>query len=162
MKSHPNDGLKNWRKTYGSFPFPWQNVWFSNSRHPDSNPQTMRKRSLEINITTYTFVNPRGPTSFQNKVPKSAKKSRTIQAWTSKCPSLRSPMSQDRPRVPQDAKVKPPSMPNNRLRYQEYSEIGPKGDPTSWKMDPGIMRMPTSAKADLCNTSFAKCLVFQF
>ena len=42
------------------------------------------------------------------------KKIMEIRAWASKCPLLCSPMSQDRPRVPQDAKVKPPSMPTKQ------------------------------------------------
>ena len=36
-----------------------------------------------------------------------------IQAWTSQGPSLCSSMSQDRPRVLQDAKVEAPSLPND-------------------------------------------------
>ena len=36
-----------------------------------------------------------------------------------------------------------------------------QGHPKSWKMDPGIMRIPTSVKVEFCNTSLAKCLVFQ-
>ena len=36
-----------------------------------------------------------------------------IQAWTPQGPSLCPPMSQDRPRVPQDAKVEAPIMPND-------------------------------------------------
>ena len=39
------------------------------------------------------------------------------QAWTSKCPFLCSPVSQSRPGLPQDAEVKPPSLPNNRFGY---------------------------------------------
>ena len=38
-----------------------------------------------------------------------------IQAWALMPSSLCSPMSQDRPRVPQDAKVEAPSMPNDKL-----------------------------------------------
>ena len=85
------------------------------------------------------------------------------QAWTSKCPFLCSPLSQDRPRVLQDAKVKPPSMQNNRFGYQKCQdphENWSQGHPKSWKMEPGIMRMPTSTKIDFCNTPLIKCLVF--
>ena len=46
-----------------------------------------------------------------------------IQACTSKCPFLYSPMSQDRPRVPQDAKVEAPSMPNDIHGYQNPPKI---------------------------------------
>ena len=46
-------------------------------------------------------------------VPLNRQKINKIQAWTSQCPFLCSPMSQDRPRVPQDAKVEAPSMPND-------------------------------------------------
>ena len=47
------------------------------------------------------------------------KKSVKIQAWTLKCPLLCSPVSQNRPRVPKYAKVKPPIMLNDRFAYQE-------------------------------------------
>ena len=47
------------------------------------------------------------------------KKSLKIQAWTLKCPLLCSPVSQNRPRVPKYAKVKPPIMVNDRFAYQE-------------------------------------------
>ena len=49
-------------------------------------------------------------------------KSVKIQAWTSKCPLLCSPVSQNRPRVPQDAKVKPPIMPNDKFASQKYQD----------------------------------------
>ena len=45
-----------------------------------------------------------------------------IQAWTSKIPLLCSPMSQNRPRVPQDAKVKPRIMLNERFASQKYQD----------------------------------------
>ena len=50
------------------------------------------------------------------------KKSVKIQAWTLKCPLLCSPVSQNRPRVPQDAKVKPPIMPNDKFASQKYQD----------------------------------------
>ena len=49
-------------------------------------------------------------------------KSVEIQAWTSKTPLLCSPVSQNRPRVPQDAEVKPPIMPNDRLASQKHQD----------------------------------------
>ena len=36
-----------------------------------------------------------------------------------------------------------------------------QGHPKSWKIDPGIIRNPISAKDDFCNTSLAKCLFLQ-
>ena len=45
-----------------------------------------------------------------------------IQAWTSKCPLLCSPVSQNRPRVSQDAKVKPPIIPNDKFASQKYQD----------------------------------------
>ena len=50
------------------------------------------------------------------------KKSVKIQAWTSKCLLLCSPVSQNRHRVPHDAKVKPPIMPNDRFASQKYQD----------------------------------------
>ena len=50
---------------------------------------------------------------------KNYKNSVKIQAWTSKRPLLCSPMSQNRSRVPQDAKVKLPIMQNEMCAYQE-------------------------------------------
>ena len=47
------------------------------------------------------------------------KKSVKIQAWNSKCPLLCSQVSQNRPKVPKHAKVKPPIMLNDRFAYQE-------------------------------------------
>ena len=49
-------------------------------------------------------------------------KSVKIQAWTLKCPLLCSPVAQNLPRVPQDAKVKPPIMPNDRFASQKYQD----------------------------------------
>ena len=45
-----------------------------------------------------------------------------IQAWTSKCLLLCSPMSQDHPRGPQEAKVKPSSMPKDRFADQQCQD----------------------------------------
>ena len=42
-----------------------------------------------------------------------------IYVWNSKCPLLCSPRTQDRPRVPQNANAKPPSMLNARFGYQK-------------------------------------------
>ena len=47
------------------------------------------------------------------------KKSVKIQAWNSKCPLLCSQVSQNRPKVPKHAKVKPPIMLNDRFAHQE-------------------------------------------
>ena len=47
------------------------------------------------------------------------KKSVKIQAWNAKCPLLCSQVSQNRPKVPKHAKVKPPIMLNDRFAYQE-------------------------------------------
>ena len=33
---------------------PLPNAWFSNPRHPDSNPKTIRKSNLEINVKSLT------------------------------------------------------------------------------------------------------------
>ena len=40
-------------------------------------------------------------------------------------------------------------------------KIGSKGTQNHEKMDPGIIRIPTSARIDFCNTSLAKFLVLQ-
>ena len=47
------------------------------------------------------------------------------------------------------------------LHSNESQEIWSQGHPKSWKIDLEIMRNPISAKADFCNTSLAKCLLFQ-
>ena len=47
------------------------------------------------------------------------------------------------------------------LQGNKSHENWSQGHPKSWKIDPGIMRNPISAKVDFCNTSLAKCLVFQ-
>ena len=63
----------------------------------------------------------RYPKSCQNEVSKS-NKNESNQAWTSKRPLLCSPVSQDCPKVPQDARVKPPSMPNDRFGYHKCQD----------------------------------------
>ena len=68
------------------------NAWFFNPWHPDSNPKIIRK-NLETSINKYTFFGLRYPTNIENG-----------------------------PRVPQDAKVKQPSMPNNRLTFQKCQD----------------------------------------
>ena len=47
------------------------------------------------------------------------------------------------------------------LQGNKSHENWSQGHPKSWEIDAGIMRNPISAKADFCNTSLAKCLVFQ-
>ena len=45
-----------------------------------------------------------------------------IRAWTSQGASLCPPLSQDRPRLTQDAKVEAPSMPNNTHGQQNQQK----------------------------------------
>ena len=47
------------------------------------------------------------------------------------------------------------------LQGNKSHENWSQGHQKSWKNDPGIMINPISAKAVYCNTSLAKCLVFQ-
>ena len=48
-----------------------------------------------------------------------------------------------------------------RLQGNKSHENWSQGHQKSWKIDPGIMINPICAKVDFCNTSLAKCLVFQ-
>ena len=53
----------------------------------------------------------------------------------------------------------PPESPWKAINFQ--ASFQGQGDPKSGKINPGIMRNPIAAKIDFCNTSLAKCLVFQ-
>ena len=44
------------------------------------------------------------------------------------------------------------------LRANKNHENETQAHPKSWKIDPGIIRNPISAKVDFCNTFHAKCL----
>ena len=74
------------------------NACFCNPGHPNSDPTTIRKSNLKIDMKKSFFSSKRtqkalkiGPLN-QQKIDK-------IQAWTSQGPSLCPPMSQDRPRI---------------------------------------------------------------
>ena len=86
----------------------------NSSLHPDPDPKNIRKNNLETSMSTCTLV--QGTTKISKWGPQMLNKN---QAWTSKCPFVCSPVSQDRPRAPQDANVKSPSMPNERFGYQK-------------------------------------------
>ena len=58
------------------------NAWFSNPRHPDSDPRIIRKNNLETSMTKYTFCDPRYRKSFQNGVSKSTKSRYNIKPGT--------------------------------------------------------------------------------
>ena len=79
-----------------------QNAWFPNPRHPDSDPEIIRKKKHENKHRTYTFFRSRStrqtfkigvPTSFlillhYGADPYIHKKLIKIQAWNSTCPFL--------------------------------------------------------------------------
>ena len=44
------------------------NAWFSNPRHPDSNPNIIRKRNLETSMTKHILFHPSYPKRFQNGI----------------------------------------------------------------------------------------------
>ena len=49
----------------------------------------------------------------------------------------------------------------SRLQGNEKHENWSRCHPESWKMRPVIMRIATSAKADLCNTVLSNCWLFK-
>ena len=84
------------------------NACFCNPSHPISDPKITRKNNLEIDMKNLLFWAKNTQTTLQMD-PLNHQKIDKIRAWTSQGPSLCPPMSQDRPRVPQDAKVEAPS-----------------------------------------------------
>ena len=100
---------------------PLQNAWFSNPRHPDPDPQIIRKRNLETSIKKCICFKSKVSKKLIKWGPSSKNHSKT-QAWTPKYPLLCSPVSKHRPSVPQDAKVKPPSMQSDKLAYQKCQD----------------------------------------
>ena len=69
-----------------------------NPRHPDSDPKIIRKNNLEISMKSSLLLIHRYPRSFRMG-PINQLKIKIIQAWSSTCPFLYSPMSQARPRI---------------------------------------------------------------
>ena len=88
------------------------NACFCNPRHPNSDPKIIRKSNLEIDMKKSCFRSTCTQKSLKMG-PLNQLKIDKIQAWTSQVLPNVPGSSQDRPRVPQDAKVEAPSMPND-------------------------------------------------
>ena len=78
---------------------PLPNAWFSNPRHPDSDPKIIRKSNLEINMKKNMFFQSECTQKSLSMGPPNQPEIDKIQAWTSQCPFMSSLMSQDRPRI---------------------------------------------------------------
>ena len=92
-------------------------AWFPNPKHPDSDPKPSEKATWKQICKNHFFWS-NGIQKALKVCPRNQPKIDKIQAWTSQYPRC-SPMSQDRPRVSQDAKEEAPCMPSHMQGHQK-------------------------------------------
>ena len=95
---------------------------FLQSQTSSFKPKDHQEKETWGQAWTNTLFWSKVPKKLSKAVPKSTQKLMQIWAWTSKCPLLYSPVSQDHPWVPRGAKAKPPRMPNDRSGYQRCQD----------------------------------------